>query len=1233
MRQKAFENLMFDYQSKFGGKIKFKGVLDRSKISDIARDVYNGDYSRITDYLSATFTFDDNKKILEAAKILTNDEKNITAVRNTLNNGDNTGYKQFVASVKLPHGTIGEIVLQHRAVQDVHDKIGKRIENNINRLNKINGMNDIVEELQNFSKKLYDSAINNTFDQLQDNIINKIADNTKKLTRAKTHEDLSQIVNNLVSYTDFNLKEAEYLKKNFDPYFAPDNSDEKNLNEGTTEDFAKHIQDSPNVNIHNAIKITRNNLKDKKTMREERIKKIWHKWHKAFNNQEPSFKESAPEPVQERPNLKFLSDETESRYNKAKNYKQNLFSKVKEAVNEFKKGFSDSNPELANDDYFTAANNALKDLGRKKSLAINNGLESFKQNLNGLDEYELELFGRARMLSDLNFRIHDKPDAKLPFGFTKESLMNEYSRFLKYLDKNQNVKHAIQLEEKTMQDISDKFIKTASNLGLQLDGIFKNPHYYRHIIIDFANSGRYLNGKNSLNQQQIRDLYDYEIGKILNRDYFKKYKGSERDYISNYILANAGVRGQLLADIETMNTLIELKKKYDKMPVTLQQLKQLKHNDNLTNKQNENSQIYFQDDDNDSSVFDYIPEGYSIFDPASIVHSAKNQTTSAIYEYFNNLSQEKDSLPISEIINTIENIDIKQAQGKMLLPTQLVNSLKHLNPATNNNPVFKLARNITKSWKWWATVSPFRALRFNIRNFSGDLDAVIAGGMFSAKKFARAVNELRKFYKNGSTSEDLADYIALSGGLNIVSLEHEDIGLKSKALRTLQNLSDKISQNKDMSKFQKLWHDAKQPFINFNNWIEDRTEEREHWLRYATYLNYKEQIENNNGKPLTYGTSIKSEVDNYLHPEQKAFRLATDLLGDYENISQTGKDLRKVLVPFYSWIEINAKRYWRLFKNGFSGDNSGKIMKALLMGKSAKLPFYAVNVAGTVAKISLLTALAHAFNRTVMPDDDDELPPEVKYRPHITLGRVGDKVLYFDRIGALLDAADWIALDSFFYDAPQIKNGQKSLYDYSKQIISAPFSKALNSLNPILTVPMELATKRTIYPDATNPRTISERDDYIANTFGVRNEYRALTGKPGPDYFSGDRIAKYFAYTVEPNEAAYFYMLDKVRQFQESVLDKHFDGFVSTKRGNALKNLKTSIRYNDKKNIKFYMQKYREAGGEDKNLKQSMKMMHPLSSLNQEERKKFLNWINAEDRAYLRKAEKFYSKNYGALAK
>ena len=1231
LRQKAFDDLIFDYQSKLGGKLKFKNVRDRAGIIDTAKNVYNGDFSRITDYLSATLTFDDNNKLSEAAKFLTNDSKNITAVRNTLNNGDESGYRQFVASVKLPHGTIGEIILQHRAVQDVHDKIVNRINKNIERLNKLDGMNDIVKGLQDFSKKLYNSAINNTFDQMQDNIIKKIADNTKKLTRAKTHEDFSQILNNLNSFSDFNLKEAQYLKEHFDPYFAPDNSAEKNFNEGTNEDFAKHIQDSPNINTHNSVNITRNNSQNKKQIRENRLKEIRRKFFNAFRNQESTSKESAPAPAQIRPDLKFMSDETESRYNKAKNYKQSLFSKVKEAVKEFKTGFSDANPELASDEALIFANNALKDLGRKKSLAINQGLESFKQNLNGLDEYDLELFGRARMLSDLNFRINDKPDAKLPFGFTKESLAHEYTRFLKYLDKNQNVKNAIQLEEKTMQNISDKFIKTAEKLGLQLDGIFKNPHYYRHIIIDFANSGRYLNGNNSLNQQQIKDLYDYEIGQILNRDYFKKYKGSERDYISNYILANAGVRGQLLADIETMNTLIELKKKYDKMPVTLQQLKQLKNSEN--NQNNNDKQIYFQDNNNDSSIFDYIPEGYEIFDPASIIHSAKNQTTAAIYEFFNNLRNEKDSLPISEIINTIENIDIKQAQGKMLLPSKLVKSLKHINPTNNNNPVLKLARNITKSWKWWATVSPFRAFRFNVRNFSGDLDAVVAGGMFSAKKFARSVNELRQFYKNGTLTKDLADYIALSGGLNIVSLEHEDIGLTSKTLRTLQNLSDKISHNNDLSKFQKLWYEAKKPFINFNNWIEDRTEEREHWLRYATYLNYKEQIENNNGKPLTYGASIKAEVDNYSSVEQKAFKLSNELLGDYENISETGKDLRKVLVPFYSWIEINAKRYWRLLKNGFNGDNSGKLMKALLMGKTAKVPFYAVNFAGTAAKIFLLSSLAIAFNQAVFPDDDDQLPPDVKYRPHITLGRVGDKILYFDRIGALLDAADWIALDSVFYDAPQIKNGQKSFTDYAKQIISAPFSKALNSLNPIFTAPMEVATKRTIYPDATHPKTISERDDYIADVFGMRNEYRALTGKPGPKYFSGDRIAKYFAYSIEPTEAAYFYILDKVRQFQESVLDKHFDGFASTKRGNALRNLKTAIRYKDKPNIKFYMKEYRQAGGEDKNLKQGMKQMHPLASLSLDERKKFFKWLSAEDKTYLRKAEKFYNKNYGSLAK
>jgi hypothetical protein len=40
----------------------------------------------------------------------------------------------------------------------------------------------------------------------------------------------------------------------------------------------------------------------------------------------------------------------------------------------------------------------------------------------------------------------------------------------------------------------------------------------------------------------------------------------------------------------------------------------------------------------------------------------------------------------------------------------------------------RLFKDINAAWKGWATsVNPLRTIKFGIRNFGGDLDAVIAG--------------------------------------------------------------------------------------------------------------------------------------------------------------------------------------------------------------------------------------------------------------------------------------------------------------------------------------------------------------------------------------------------------------------------------------------------------------------------------------------------------------------------
>ena len=75
------------------------------------------------------------------------------------------------------------------------------------------------------------------------------------------------------------------------------------------------------------------------------------------------------------------------------------------------------------------------------------------------------------------------------------------------------------------------------------------------------------------------------------------------------------------------------------------------------------------------------------------------------------------------------------------------------------------------------------------------------------------------------------------------------------------------------------------------------------------------------------------------------------------------------------------------------GDNTGAFIKRLLISQTAKVPFYAVTLASTVAKLSLFHLMVQLFNRVVVPDNDDELPDDVKYRPHITLGKAAGEFI------------------------------------------------------------------------------------------------------------------------------------------------------------------------------------------------------------------------------------------------
>ena len=381
---------------------------------------------------------------------------------------------------------------------------------------------------------------------------------------------------------------------------------------------------------------------------------------------------------------------------------------------------------------------------------------------------------------------------------------------------------------------------------------------------------------------------------------------------------------------------------------------------------------------------------------------------------------------------------------------------------------------------------------------------------------------------------------------------------------------------------------------------------------------------NEDGLPNNWGASVKEEVLSIDDIRDRSFKMANELLGAYDQVSETGKQLRDLLIPFYSWMEVNAKRYFQLLKNGITEDIAGDFASRFLKGQIANIPYYSYKVGKTLLFINLFSILINLFNHLMFPDDEKKLPPDIKEKPHITFGHDKDgNILYFTQVGALFDNLEWFGLDTFRNDVKQIFNGQLTVTDWIKHLSSAPFSKIINGINPLIKTPLEMATGHSVYPNILEPRIIRDRLKYLAQSFGLNWPYKAIIGEPHNNWHEFRNL---FLYSQDADEAAYFYTLSLVNQFKEKVLGQTFSGYATNKRTEALRRLKTAIRFNDKDAVQRALNEYYQQGGQYQGLKTSLKNMHPLHSLNSQRQKQFFKWISHEDKPYIDRAQKYYQK-------
>ncbi len=610
---------------------------------------------------------------------------------------------------------------------------------------------------------------------------------------------------------------------------------------------------------------------------------------------------------------------------------------------------------------------------------------------------------------------------------------------------------------------------------------------------------------------------------------------------------------------------------------------------------------------------DMVPEGYTTWQPWEgttffMAHSVPETIAKRLLE------DEMLKLGISQK-------DLRQGlmrggrRREYVVKQEVADTLNQLSTPKVRGALGNVHAYAIKRWKIWQLVSPRRFGKYNFRNLTGDADATFVGSPAIFKQLPQAWTDLWEVFYNKQDPAKVRDGTVkewLERGGWGATLQAQEMGEFKVAEDFVKRHREKGLLNLPGSVWRGYWKTVRLT-----------TDFREALLRYAAYLEAIRVMEASpDGMPPEYWASIPEEIQGLSDIRDRAYFLSNDLLGAYDRVSVIGQELRERYFPFWSWKAVNFVRYVRLFRNAANDNRFTEALGRKAAGTAARTPFIAMRIGKFLLKAFALYAATFAIANLLFPREEEDLPDEIRGRPHLVFGRDSDgNVQYFPRIGALGDNLEWFGLDAAPYYINQWMRGRLTLPEIAKDMAKSPFNVVVQGGVPFIKLAGELITHQATFPDIFKPRTIRDRNLHIARAFGLENEYLALFDRPSRPYIESAKGV--FIYTIDPLQAAYRDVLDEKTRYMKKI-GKHSVGFHLSDRGNALYNTRLAMRYNDMEAAIKFMAEYLNYGGTLRGLRQSLQRMHPLSELNAQEKIEFVASLDERGLAQFVRALKFW---------
>ena len=804
----------------------------------------------------------------------------------------------------------------------------------------------------------------------------------------------------------------------------------------------------------------------------------------------------------------------------------------------------------------------------------------------------------------------DDPDQFLPFHLENQDQVQMLAdRMTNIAENDTDITNALEKRKEIMDDMRQQLVDNK----LIDASVLEDDRYFHHQVLEYYNAKLLGEDYELKTGTSSGDVRTHRKGWQIAR------KGSVKEYNTQYVEAEYEVLSQALAQIETKKTLDKLEEHLN-IRTSLEEAAKAKNLQMI-------HEMYPDEDPLDEKKkfikdtlgkrfrtwgsSDILPSDYTAWKPSpNSVWYKVHSITDRMLEQLREGSSDIDPAKVKDVL-------AKGADEQWVIPRDIGKTLDNFRQFPDDNPLSQASAAMINKWKSWTLINTFRFVKYNINNTSGDTDITFAYDPIILKDYtAKSLKDLYPEYRGKKLSPAMKKEID-------IAYEHDILG-SGWSVQEVSDVASQLGYKEHMAALldakpnliQKYWRGS----VNFTTY-------RENILRLAAFRYFQDKIKegrkpgvNLNG--VSDKEEIKRMVENGLPDVQIAAKLARELIGDYGNISQAGMWIRSHMIPFYSWMEINAPRYIRLVQNLPHEGKSTKALSGAMAWKATKLGIKASGLYGAVT----------LWNMTFFPDEEDELGEAGRRQLHLILGRQSDgKITSLRFQGAFSDFLSYGGLEDLLHDIEDVATGKQTIGDKVGEAGEAIVNKFWHGSRPMIKSLGETVMGRATYPDVFFPRPIRDKWEHIARTFSLNIPYKWVAGKPKK---GADVTEKLFTdimslgfYSSDPGESAYY----DVKKYAFDFLDKEGiekPSIIPSSKSKALYYYKQALKYGDLKAAEKYLGKYKELGGNMRSLKISVAASHPVWTIPKNLRFKFKRSLTGKQKETYDMAVEWYNNTY-----